>query len=391
VASERDERAGRSQPNRPLEGVRVLDLSRLLPGPFATLILSDLGADVIKVEDNGAGDYLRGFGRPYEVINRDKRSIVLDLKRPEGVAVFRRLAQRADVVLESFRPGVLDKLGVGYPVLAAENPRIIVCAISGYGASGPYRERAGHDLNYIGLGGVLGLGGEKDGPPAMPGVQIADFAGGLWAALGICAALAGRAGSGRGQFIDVSMTEGALAFLIYELANCFAGAKPRRGAGALNGGLACYGVYETKDGRHLTVAALEPKFWIALNQAIGRTPDLAELAAPPEEQARVHAEIAAILLQKTRAEWEAYFADKDVLVEPVLDVEEVPAHPLHAGRRVFFEMTGAGQQMRTPLGSPAAARPAPSQGQHTAEVLREAGLAQAEIDALLAAKIINTV
>lgn len=371
---------------RPLEGVRVLDLSRLLPGPFATLILSDLGADVVKVEDTGAGDYLRAFGRSFDVINRDKRSIVIDLKRPEGVAAFRRLAKSADVVLESFRPGVLDKLGIGYETLAADNPGIIVCAISGYGATGPYRERAGHDLNYIGLAGVLGLGGAKDGPPIMPGVQIADFAGGLWAALGVCAALAGRAKSGRGQFVDVSMTEGALAFLMFELANSFAGAKPRRGAATLNGGLACYGVYETSDGKFLSVGALEPKFWMALNQALGREGDIGEIAGPNQD--RVRAEIAAILRTKTRAEWEAYFADKDVLVEPVLDVEEVPAHPLHAARRVFFEMAGD-PYVRTPMGTPAAARRAPGQGQQSVEVLREAGFSAAEIEALLAAKIVH--
>jgi crotonobetainyl-CoA:carnitine CoA-transferase CaiB-like acyl-CoA transferase len=371
---------------RPLEGVRVLDLSRLLPGPFATLILSDLGADVVKVEDNGAGDYLRAFGRSFDVINRDKRSIVIDLKRPEGVAAFRRLAKSADVVLESFRPGVLDKLGIGYETLAADNPGIIVCAISGYGATGPFRERAGHDLNYIGLAGVLGLGGAKDGPPIMPGVQIADFAGGLWAALGVCAALAGRAKSGRGQFVDVSMTEGALAFLMFELANSFTGAKPRRGAGTLNGGLACYGVYETKDGKFLSVGALEPKFWMALNQAIGRKADIGEIAGPHQD--RVREEIAAILKTKTRAEWEAYFADKDVLVEPVLDVDEVPAHPLHAARRVFFEMAGD-RYIRTPMGTPAAARRAPGQGQQSVEVLREAGFSEAEIDALKAAQVVK--
>ena len=373
---------------RPLEGVRVLDLSRLLPGPFATLILSDLGADVIKVEDTGAGDYLRGFGRPFDVINRDKRSIVIDLKQPQGVAVFRRLAKTADVVLESFRPGVLDKLGIGYEALAKENPGIIVCAISGYGATGPYRDRAGHDLNYIGIAGVLGLGGAKDGPPVMPGVQIADFAGGLWAALGVCAALAGRGKSGRGQLIDVSMTEGALAFLMFELANSFAGATPRRGAGALNGGLACYGVYETSDGKFLSVGALEPKFWIALNQAIGRKPDLSEIAGPPDQQARVRADIAGILKSKTRAEWEAFFADKDVLVEPVLDVEELPSHPLHAARRVFFEMAGQ-KQVRTPLGTPAEQRRAPGQGQQTAEVLREFGFSDAEIESLRGAGAIR--
>jgi crotonobetainyl-CoA:carnitine CoA-transferase CaiB-like acyl-CoA transferase len=384
---------------RALDGVRVLDLSRLLPGPFATVILSDLGADVIKVEDTGAGDYLRAFpphkdglGGRYLALNRDKRSIALDLKKPEAVAAFRRLAARADVVVESFRPGVLDKLGIGYARLSAENPGIVVCSISGYGQTGPYRDRAGHDLNYISLAGVLGQNGAAGSAPAMPGVQIADFGGGLWAALGICAALAGRHKSGRGQHLDISMAEASMSFLMAELGNLFAGQAPRRGQDTLNGGLAAYQVYETKDGRYLSVAPLEPKFWLAFNAAIGRKPDISELAAGPSEQARVRGEIAAILSQKTRAEWEAFFADKDVLVEPVLDPDEVVRHPLHQARKLFYELgqeRGSISQMRTPLGEPAAHRKPPVQGQQTVEILEEAGLSAEDIAALRAAGAIR--
>ena len=241
-------------PDLPLAGIRVLDLSRLLPGPFLTMILGDMGADVVKVEDPRLGDYMRGippvkgaFSGRFLAVNRNKRSLALDLKAPAGRDAFLRLVARADVVVESFRPGVLDKLGVGWPAIEKANPRAILCSISGYGQDGPYRDRAGHDLNYIGLAGVLAMTGPKGGAPQMPGVQIADLAGGgLWGATAILGALVGRATSGRGRHLDVSMTEGALALLIAELGNLDCGARPTRGAETLNGGLACYGVYAAR-------------------------------------------------------------------------------------------------------------------------------------------------
>src|SRR5690242_10591779 len=233
-----------------LQGIRVLDLSRLLPGPYLTMVLADMGADVVKVEDPRVGDYLRAFppakggiaGR-FLAVNRGKRSLALDLKTPAGRDALLRMAEKADVVVESFRPGVMDKLGVGYAALAAKNPKIVVCSISGYGQTGPYVDRAGHDLNYIALAGVLGMGSEARGrAPAMPGVQIADFAGGgLWGVTAILGALLGRQRSGVGEHLDISMTEGAMTLLSAELGNLDAGGKPERGAGALNGGLACYG------------------------------------------------------------------------------------------------------------------------------------------------------
>ncbi|HWU90746.1 MAG TPA: CaiB/BaiF CoA-transferase family protein, partial [Kofleriaceae bacterium] len=214
-------RSGASPLAGALRGVRVLDLSRLLPGPFLTMVLADLGADVVKVEDPRVGDYLRAFppakgglsGR-YLAVNRGKRSLALDLKAPAGRDAFLRLAERADVVVETFRPGVLDKLGVGYARLAERNPKVVVCSISGFGQTGPYAHRAGHDLDYIGLAGVLAMGGPAAGAPVMPGVQIADLAGGsLWGATAILAALFGRERTGRGAHLDISMTEGALALL----------------------------------------------------------------------------------------------------------------------------------------------------------------------------------
>lgn len=377
--------------NAPLKGVRVLDLSRLIPGPFCTLILSDLGASVDKLEDPHVGDYLRMFpphkrgqaGR-FNALNRDKRSLCLDLKKPEGRDALLRLARQYDVVVESFRPGVLDKLGVGFSSLAKENPRIIMLSISGYGQDGPLRDKAGHDLNYLALGGVLGLAGPPDRPPPTPAIQLADVAGGaLFGAVGILAALYERERTGRGQQIDVSMCEGALAFVIPDLGNYDAsGVPPKRGGEILNGGAACYGVYRTKDGRFLSVGALEPKFWAQFNQVIGRPVDHSELIGDEAAQARVRGEIQTILESKTRDEWEAIFVG-DVCVEPVLSTDELAAHPQHRARGMFFDLDGL-QQTRTPFGSAEGHRAPPSLGGDGAAILKEAGFSDADIDRLRA-------
>jgi alpha-methylacyl-CoA racemase len=379
-----------------LRDVRVLDLSRLLPGPFLSMVLADLGADVVKVEDPRLGDYLRAFppakgglGGRFLAINRSKRSLALDLKADLGRATLLRMVERADVVIESFRPGVMDKLGLGYQALCARNPGIVVCSISGYGQDGPYAHRAGHDLNYIALAGVLGMTGTRDSGPVMPGVQVADLAGGaLWSATGILAALFARTRSGRGAHLDISMTEGALSLLIAELGNLDCGAAPGRGAELLNGGVACYGVYRTKDDRYLALGALEPKFYLAFNQAIGRPPNLAELAGTPTQQEQTRAEISAALATRTLAEWTVILAAHDCCCEPVLDLQELPDHPLHRARGMFFPMdggAGVGQtmQLRTPLGAPSAPSPPPRLGEHSRDVLADYGLTADEIDAAL--------
>lgn len=382
-----------------LRGVRVLDLSRLLPGPFLTLVLADLGADVVKVEDPRLGDYLRNFppakggisGR-FLAINRGKRSLALDLKSEAGKAALLRMAARADVVIESFRPGVMDKLGLGYAALAAANPGIVLCSISGYGQTGPYVHRAGHDLNYIALAGVLGMTGQRGGPPQMPGVQIADLAGGaLWSATGVLAALFARGRTGKGAHLDVSMTEGAMSLLLAELGNLDCGVTPRRGAEMLNGGVACYGVYRTADDRYLSLGALEPKFYLAFNQAIGRPGNLAELAGTPAQQEETRRQIAERLATRPLAEWLEILAQHDCCCEPVLEMHELPEHPLHRERGMFFAMDGGEgvgevQQVRTPLGAPAAPTPPPRLGQHSRQILEEYGLSAAEIDAALAAQ-----
>jgi alpha-methylacyl-CoA racemase len=364
-----------------LNGIRVLDLSRLLPGPFLTMVLADLGADVVKIEDPRVGDYLRsmppakgGMSGRFLAVNRGKRSAAMDLKDAATRDVFLKMVERADVVVESFRPGVMDKLGIGYATLAARNPKIVVCSISGYGQTGPYAHRAGHDLDYIALAGVLAMGGPPGGAPMLPGVQVADLAGGaLWGATAILAALVGRTRTGKGAHLDISMTEGALALLAAELGNLDLGAHPTRGVEVLNGGLACYGVYRAKDDRYLAVGALEPKFWMTLNAALGRKVDATELIGNPAKQAEVRGDVAAIFATKTAAEWHTLLAAHDCCVELVLEPDELADHPLHQAR----EGVGPVRQIRTPLGTPTNPSPPPRLGQHTAEVLAEYGVTSA--------------
>lgn len=380
-----------------LAGIRVLDLTRLLPGPYLTMVLADLGADVVKIEAPVIGDYLRpmppargGISGRFLAINRNKRSLVLDLKSESGRAAFLRMAKQADVVVESFRPGVMDRLGIGYEALCAANPAMILCSISGYGQSGPYRERAGHDLNYASLAGIVAMGGERGGMPAVPGVQIGDFAGGaLWSVAAVVSALFRRERSGQGAHLDIAMTEGAMTLLAAELGSldCGITPAPSRGNQTLNGGLACYRLYWTQDAKYLSVAALEPKFWQALNQAIGRKSHAAELIAPPDEQERIASELAAIFATKTRDEWAKVLAPHDCCCEPVLELDEVAHHPQVQARDLFFSLDGGSlgpvKQLRTPLGTPAAKRLAPALGQHSREVLAEYGFSDDEIAALV--------
>ena len=368
-----------------LRGVRVLDLSRLLPGPFLTMVLADLGADVVKVEEPRAGDYMRDFpprgegmsGR-YLSVNRNKRSVTVDLKNDVERERFLRMAAQADVVVESFRPGVMERLGVGYEALRERNEGIVFCSISGYGQTGPYRDRAGHDINYLALAGVLAMSGPApDGPPAMAGVQIADMAGGaMWSAIGILAALIERRRTGKGVHLDISMTEGALALLASEFG--ILGAEPTvptRGTGLLNGGAARYSVYRTLDGKYLSVGALEPQFLARLEAAAGL--DLAGGTDPAGEEV-LRGRLARVVASKTREEWVAILSEYDCCCEPVLELDEVVDHPLHRERDLFFEIDEGGSagtpQVRTPLGMPAARRPAPALGEHNDEVFREYGV-----------------
>ena len=397
----------------PLEGVRVLDLSRLLPGGFCSLLLADFGADVLKVEDTGMGDYIRWSPPYYEGVhesarsalflslNRNKRSIRLDLKQERGREVLLRLVRDHDVVLESFRPGVLERLGVGYERMREENPGIVYCAISGYGQDSPKREASGHDTNYLGLVGLLGLTGEAGGEPVQAAGQIADIGGGaLMAAFGIMAALRERdgggagsddAGSGKGQVVDVSMADGSLSWLAMVAAAYFAdGTVPRRGDLPLAGALICYRPYECADG-WVTLGALEPKFWQAFCRGVGREDLIERQFERPGTEA--HAHVVEIFKGRTRAQWEQFAAAHDCCLEPVLELDEALSSQLVRAREMVVEISqpGAERAVRQ-LGLPVklsrtpgehARLPGPKLGQHTEQVLAAAGYSEAQIAELL--------
>ncbi len=353
----------------PLEGVRVLDLTRLLPGGFATLLLADLGADVIKIEDLKGGDYLRWIPPPhlFQALDRGKRSLALDLRHPRGREAFLKLVARCDVVVESFRPGTLESERLGWEALRQANPRVIVCALSGYGQAARLAQKAGHDINYAALDGLLAaplagpLSGPRIGKSRPLPVQVADFCGGYAAALAIAAALHGRQASGEGAFLDVSLAASALPLLL-----------PRIGVEQLTGALGCYNVYETADGRAISVGALEPKFFERLLAAAGRA-DLLELHYDTAGQEDLKRELAGLFRTRTRDEWEQFFAAHDACVEPVLEPEE-------ALRRMAGNDPLA---VVAPLGRTASA-PAPGYGQHTEQVLLEFGFSAEEIAALRA-------
>jgi alpha-methylacyl-CoA racemase len=397
----------------PLAGIRVLDLSRLLPGGFCSLLLADFGAEVLKVEDTGMGDYIRWsppyYEGPHETarsalflsLNRNKRSIRLDLKQERGREALLRLVGDYDVVLESFRPGVLERLGVGYERMRECNPGIVYCAISGYGQQSPKRDASGHDTNYLGLVGLLGLTGERGGPPVQAAGQIADIGGGaLMAAFGIMAALRERdgggpgsatPGSGEGQFVDVSMADGSLAWLAMVAGAYFAdGAVPRRGELLLAGSVICYRPYECADG-WVSLGALEPKFWQAFCRGVGREELIDKQFEGPGSQA--HAQVIEIFKGRTRAEWHEFARNHDCCLEPVLELDEALSSQLVREREMVVEIAQPGAE--TPvrqLGIPVKLSrtpgehdrlPGPMLGEHTQEVLREAGYSAEEVAELL--------
>jgi alpha-methylacyl-CoA racemase len=406
----------------PLEGIRVLDLSRLLPGGFCSLLLADFGADVLKVEDTGMGDYIRWSPPFYDgahetaasalflSLNRNKRSIRLDLKHERGREALLRLVREYDVVLESFRPGVLDRLGVGYERMRQENPGIVYCAISGYGQDGPKRDASGHDMNYLGLIGLLGLTGEHRGEPVQAAGQIADLGGGaLMAAFGILAALRERdgapahgrvgpgspgsrsPGSGEGQIVDVSMSDGALSWLALVAGAYFAdGMVPRRGDLPLAGSIICYRPYECADG-WVTLGALEPKFWQAWCRGVGHEQLIVAQFEHPGSVA--HEQVKHIFKGRTRGEWEAFAREHDCCLEPVLELDEALDSELVRARKMVVEIEQPGVERKVrQLGVPVkltrtpgehARLPGPALGEHTEAVLLAAGYTEAEVADLL--------
>lgn len=388
--------------SQPLASLKVLDFTTLLPGPFATMLLADLGAAVVRVESATRPDMVRLLP-PYDgdtsawhgVLNRNKRSLALDLKRPGAAEIVKRLVAAGgyDIVIEQFRPGVMERLGIGYEALSAANPALIYVALTGYGQTGPLRDRAGHDNNYLALSGALSYSGRRaTGPPPL-GIQVADVGGGaLGALVGLLAAVVQRAATGRGQCVDVSMFDLMVAWQAHLVSHTLvAGETPEAERMALNGGRA-YDLYETADGRWLSVGSLEPKFWEGFCAALGRP----ELFAPglsldPEQQAWIKRETRAAIAARPLAEWMAVFAALDVCVEPVLTVPEMLAHPQTVARGLVVDVPkpggGSQRQIANPWrfseGAVDYRHVGAALGAHTEEVLREAGFSPEEIVALL--------
>ncbi len=327
-----------------LVGYRVVDLSQYLPGPFAGQILADLGAEVIKVEPPG-GDPMRGIGPPdpdggsayYKLVNAGKRVVRIDLKAEAGRAAFQELVAAADVLLESYRPGVLARLGFGRPALGALNPRLVHCALSGYGQTGPCADKGGHDLNYLAWGGGLVTSGSA-ARPTIAHPPVADHAGALQAVIAILAALLRRERGGEGAFLDVSLAETVLAWQGGQLTAALRGRPMTRGRDLLNGGSACYGIYETADGRFVTLGALEPKFWAAFCEAVGR-PEWIARQAEPLPQDDLIAEVAELFQARTLSDWRARLGAVDCCWQPVLETEDLLTDP-QAQARGLLRQTG---------------------------------------------------
>ncbi|MBE3589179.1 MAG: CoA transferase [Thermoanaerobacteraceae bacterium] len=377
-----------------LDGVKILDLTRLLPGGYCTLLLADMGAEVLKIEDLGGGDPIRtmeplveGGESAYSyALNRNKKSIRLNLKDEKAQQIFKQLVKRYDVLVESFRPGVMDRLNLGYETLRLENPGLIYCSISGYGQDGPYRQRPGHDINYIATAGILGLTGNREGEPVIPAVQIADIGGGgMLAAIGILAALFRRERTGRGQYIDISMLDGVISWLTLYFGYYFTtGRKPERGNEQLNGGQICYNVYKTKDGGYISLGCLEQKFWDEFCRVIGREDLKHKRFSDREEDFAI---MKKLFSARTRDEFVALFKEADTCIEPVLDLHEVVNHPQVIHRRLFKEMPSVNGKHFKMVTHPIKFsdteerddQMAPVLGQHTDEILTTLGYDEKQI------------
>jgi crotonobetainyl-CoA:carnitine CoA-transferase CaiB-like acyl-CoA transferase len=388
----------------PLSGIRVLDLSLQLPGPFCTMMMADYGADVVKIDEPeprarnpfAAGE--PGTGPLDRYLNRGKKSVTLNLKSDEGREIFRKMAATADVVVEGFRPGVVKRLGVEYETVSAANPGLVYCSISGYGQTGPMRDVAGHDVNYLSYAGVLGLSGRPEEPPSLLPVQVGDVYGGSMMALsGILMALLSRQRTGKGAWIDISMTDGSVASLAIPASNLLGGGIPQeRGALTLTGMLPCYDTYRCADGGYVSLGGLEPWFWRKLVTRLGRE-DFGELQYMVGETAEeVRRDLQAIFLGKTRDEWIRFFEGEDVCISPVLSLDEALSHPNAVARRMVVDVEsplgGTDRQLGMPIkidGVPEAPRRAPLLGEHDDEILAGLGYTTERIADLRAKGVIR--
>ncbi len=396
-----------------LQGIKVLDLTRLLPGPYCSMILADFGAEVIKVEQPGEGDYARwyspmknGMGYRHIMLNRNKKSITIDLKTTQGKEIFLKLAKNADVIMEGFRPGAMKRLGLDYDSISQINPQIIFCSLSGFGQTGPYKFEAAHDLNYISIAGITSLTGEKNGKPHIPGIQISDISGGFTAAIGILLAVNARHHTGKGQYVDTSLFNAALATLPVEACLYFgSGDVTLRGESALTGGIPNYNIYRTKDDRYLAVAALENKFWVNFCKAIDRedfidgdsiNEDLSMDESKAEQRNMIFKKLEELFSTKTLKEWEKVFARKNACVSPVKNIDETFDDPHVKANEMVVELTDAKLGKHLQLGFPfklsdtpgTFARRAPELGEHNQEILQQLGYSEGEISGLKSAKII---
>jgi len=380
-----------------LEGVKILDLSRLLPGALCSMMLADMGAEVLKIEDTSQGDYMRWMppmvnelSAYFLLTNRNKKSMKLNLKAPQGKEIFLKLVKQHDVVLESFRPGVMDRLGLGYEVLKKENPAMVHCALSGYGQDGPYRDLVGHDINYIALGGILSSTGTEEGKPTIPSVQIADIGvGSMMSAIGILSAIIRQKTTGKGVFVDISMLDGVAFWMHLAFAEYFATGKlPQPGNEMLTGKFPCYNVYKTKDGKYVAIGALEAKFWASFCDTINE-PDLIQHQYATGEQRRdVIDQINNIIKTKDKDEWVAAFKNVDVCFAPVNSLDEVMKDKQMEFRDMFFEIEhpteGKIKQITCPIKFRYLDKKEdflpPNYGEHTEEILRNLNYSDDKID-----------
>ncbi|MEW6085698.1 MAG: CaiB/BaiF CoA-transferase family protein [Chloroflexota bacterium] len=376
---------------QPLQGIRILDLTRLLPGPFITQLLADMGAEVIKVETPIAGDYARltppemGLGGLFEMINQGKKSISINYRNPRGRDVFLKLVATADVIIESFRPSAAERMKIDFETLRVIKPDLIYCALSGYGQNGPMSKRAGHDLNYSALSGALSLNALEGGAPHVYGLTVADLSGAMLAGISILGAIIGRQERGEGAFLDVALLDGILSWMMPMAgAAFFSGIPVTGGTLPLQGGLACYNVYETADGKYISLGALEPAFWGDFCKVTGRNDLL-----PRQFDRAIKDEVAAIFKGQTLANWLEAFSGSDGCVEPVLSFEEALAHPQVRARGFVRMDKGRPVGLNSPFAyGSAEARPVPGLGAHTHEVLGEI-LSAEELDELSQSGVIG--